>query len=313
VGVLSYASNHDQSPLVNEFDPRKVLKASASALLAIALIRLIGIRFGFPEPILIVLVLVALVLIYIVGVCVTRIVNKSHAHRHRLNPPLMSGRFRGTMTVAALCLVLFVSGRLVLPRSWPTNIDSAVATLEATLDADATQRLAELGPYDLRLLHPTLGSWVGEHFGLAHGNYRLHFDCGFGDYIDPDSCTSLIIETLWKKLRGEMPQQQRAALELLESRMEAVILPPLDFRNTPLDEVARYFNRNISHRLTDASMFEVIVAPADTSVAVTWKETRAVSLADAIMRLGAETEVSVRKVPPNLRLERDASESFRIE
>jgi hypothetical protein len=298
---------------VTEVDPGRALRISASALLVVALVRLMAIRYELPSVVPLALAVVALGLTLAVGIYVTRVVNQWHAHRTRFNRPLMSGRFRGVMTSFVICILLFVSGRLVLPRSWPTSIESAVTTLEGTLDADARQRLAELGPYDLRFLHSTLGAWVAEHFGLAHGNYRLHADCGFGDYIDPDSCTSLVIETLWRKLRAELPEQQRAALEVLEARMEAVIVPPFDFRRTPLEEVARFFNKNISQRLTDASMFEIVVAPEDARTEVTWRETRAVSLTETIMRLNAETDIDVRKTPPNLAMGRDPPDRARFE
>jgi uncharacterized protein DUF6794 len=290
---------------MTEVDPRRALRISAGALLVVALVRLIAIRYELPPAVPFALVVVALGLTLAIGIYLTRVVNQWHTHRTRFNRPLMSGRFRGVMTSFVICILLFVSGRLVLPRSWPTSIEGAVTTLEATLDADARQRLAELGPYDLRFLHSTMGAWIAEHFGLAHGNYRLHADCGFGDYIDPDSCTSLVIETLWKKLRAELPAQQRAALEVLEARMEAVVVPPFDFRRTPLEEVGRFFNRNISQRLTDASMFEVMVAPKDAQSEVTWRETSAVSLSVTIMRLSAETDIDVRKAPPNLVMGRD--------
>ena len=278
---------------------------AAVALLATTLLRLLAIRYEFPQSVPIVLAAAALLLTLALGIWLTRVKNQTHAHRSYRDPPRMSGRFWGVMIASILCVTQFVLGRVVLPRSWPTTIEDAVAKLEARLDADGRQQLVELGPYDLRLLHSSLGSWVADNFGLAHGNYRLHGDCGFGDYVDPDSCTSLVIETLWKKLRAELTAEQRSALEILESRMDVVIVAPFDLQGASLEEVARFFNKAIASRLADSAVFKVMVAPQDARIRVTWKEARAVPLAETIMRLSANTDVTVRKVPPNLLLERD--------
>jgi hypothetical protein len=294
---------------IDRFDARRVLTLMASALAATTLLRLVAIRYELPQPVEVVLVILALLATLPLGIFLTRVMNQRHTPRSRFDRPLTSGRFWGVMTIAFLILAQFVAGRIVLPRSWPTTIEGALAKLETTLDADARQRLAELGPYDLRFLHSSLGQWVADNFGLAHGNYRLHADCGFGDYIDPDSCTSLVIETFWKNLRAQLPAEERAALEVLESRMDAVIVAPFELKNASLTEVARFFNAAIAARLAASAAFTIAVVPQDARLRVTWKETRAIPLSDVLMRLGAETDISVRKVPPNLVLERDRSES----
>jgi hypothetical protein len=59
-------------------------------------------------------------------------------------------------------------------------------------------------PSELDELHPTLGAYIKETFGLLSGNHKLTRDCMQTIQTDamlPDEATAVIIKELWKKLQ----------------------------------------------------------------------------------------------------------------
>ena len=57
---------------------------------------------------------------------------------------------------------------------------------------------------DLIGLHPTLGAYIRERFGLWSGNKPLMQSCRieFGEEISEDEASAVIIRELWKRLTG---------------------------------------------------------------------------------------------------------------
>ena len=59
-------------------------------------------------------------------------------------------------------------------------------------------------PFELDELHPTLGGYIKETFGLLSGNHALTRDCmqtTQSTTMLPDEAAAIIIKELWKKLQ----------------------------------------------------------------------------------------------------------------
>jgi len=86
----------------------------------------------------------------------------------------------------------------------PETVEHAVARLIDELPLKDKTRLAEMGQTDLNYLHPSLGAYIKNNYKLLNGNDKLTASCrqmsGNMD-LDADGAASLIIRSLWKKLR----------------------------------------------------------------------------------------------------------------
>jgi len=81
----------------------------------------------------------------------------------------------------------------------PKTVDEAVDKLiqiTSKSDLDYIKRLAEK---DLILLHHSLWRWIRNNYGLWSGNPELQTDTKENH---PDDASFVIIEAIWKKLRG---------------------------------------------------------------------------------------------------------------
>ena len=64
--------------------------------------------------------------------------------------------------------------------------------------------IANMKKEELSSLHPTLGGYMRNRFGLCSGNENLDASCRFvagKQDIHEDEASALIIHELWKKLR----------------------------------------------------------------------------------------------------------------
>jgi len=87
----------------------------------------------------------------------------------------------------------------------PKTVDEAVDKLIADLPLKDKTTIANMPEKDLMALQFTLGSYIGSEFGVWTGNAELLYSCkrASGDtHIDPDHAPTVIIEKLWKRLRG---------------------------------------------------------------------------------------------------------------
>ena len=87
---------------------------------------------------------------------------------------------------------------------WPATLPRAVDRLIADLFLKDKTRIAGMEPSELDELHPTLGGYIKENFGLLSGNHKLTRDCmqtQQTDAILPDEAAAVIIKELWKKLQ----------------------------------------------------------------------------------------------------------------
>lgn len=89
-------------------------------------------------------------------------------------------------------------------QSWPVTVHQAVDRLVSDLFFKDKTRISTMEPFELDELHPTLGVYIKETFGLLSGNHKLTRDCMQRIQTDamlPDEATAIIIKELWNKLQ----------------------------------------------------------------------------------------------------------------
>jgi hypothetical protein len=265
-----------------------------------------AIWFELPHWLASALFFAALALALLTAVCAGRTVADSHAALPWRKRPGFSGRTVGVLVLVALGSLAFASSILVYPRSWPTNVEDAVAILSDQLDASRARELAYFAYDDLTVVQDTLGASVREQFGLNERNARLAYDCD-PEYMNPHACSSIIVSRLWKKLRAELPEEERVPLEALEKKMEQIRLPSKQFQNVPLRELTAFFNEAIRTQLPKEAWFEVAhdATQAEANVTTGWHAMDTISLREAFGVLTEAGEWRVRKTPPNLVIEKD--------
>jgi hypothetical protein len=89
-------------------------------------------------------------------------------------------------------------------KSWPVTIPEAVNRLVSDLFLRDKTRISAMTPIELDELHPTLGVYIKDTFGLLSGNHKLTKACMQTIHVDtmlPDEAAAIIIKELWKKLQ----------------------------------------------------------------------------------------------------------------
>jgi hypothetical protein len=87
---------------------------------------------------------------------------------------------------------------------WPATVDEAVKELLSKLSLKDKTLIAKMTEDELTGLHPTLGAYSRERFGLWSGNKPLMQSCRVesGEEISEDEASAAIIRALWKRLKG---------------------------------------------------------------------------------------------------------------
>jgi hypothetical protein len=86
----------------------------------------------------------------------------------------------------------------------PRTVDEATDRLVSEMPLKVKVILANMKEIDLISLHPTLGLYIRDNFGLWSGNEELMKSCRTlmgEEKIHEDSASQLIISKLWEKLR----------------------------------------------------------------------------------------------------------------
>ena len=87
---------------------------------------------------------------------------------------------------------------------WPATLDEAVNELISKLPLKDKTLIAKMSEDELIELHPTLGTYIRERFGLWSGNTLLMQSCRLesGKKISEDEASAIIVRELWKRLTG---------------------------------------------------------------------------------------------------------------
>lgn len=94
-------------------------------------------------------------------------------------------------------------GMKIKPDLHPATVDAAVRVLMSLVPQDEQIRISAMTEADLDSLHPSLGQWIRNYFGLWKGNVALLDATGAGD---PDGASGVIIKAFWQRLRDDQPK-----------------------------------------------------------------------------------------------------------
>jgi hypothetical protein len=85
----------------------------------------------------------------------------------------------------------------------PGTVDEAVQYLESQLTLKDKAMIAKMTERELTYLHPTLGQYVRNNFGLWAENKKLIQSCRLRSCrdLDEDECSAFIVKELWERLR----------------------------------------------------------------------------------------------------------------
>jgi hypothetical protein len=89
-------------------------------------------------------------------------------------------------------------------KNWPASVDQAVKQLLDDLFLRDRTRISTMEPLNLDELHPTLGQYIRETYGLLSGNHALLKSCmnvTHAREMVPDEASAIIIKELWKALQ----------------------------------------------------------------------------------------------------------------
>ena len=130
----------------------------------------------------------------------------------------MRGMRHCSALLVVLCLGL-VSCTHAAAKDRPATVAAAVEATRGLLDDEGRKQLAYLRDDELIGLHHGFGMTVRAQLGLWGDNPRLLKDCKSSH---PDDCSMEVIGKLHARLRAELPADERARLEKLESGMDRV-------------------------------------------------------------------------------------------
>jgi hypothetical protein len=277
-----------------------------TVVIAAYLVALIGavcaIWFELPTKVAFALRVASLLAATLAAVCVGRAVAGAQelmAFRERTS---ISGRGAGVLMLVALGSLAIVCTKWVSPRSWPATVDEALAILDTQLDDESKRKLAYMGYDDLIELHHGWGTSIRNKFGMLEGNEPLLRDCD-PEYVHADTCSTVIISRLWKKVRAELPPTPRRSLEVLEAKMNRTMVPPRELKERPLKDVVATFDIAIRAQLPEDARFAIRYDTAYADEPVSWHEREPITFHDALGRLSAKTGLYVKRSPPDVLLE----------
>lgn len=93
--------------------------------------------------------------------------------------------------------------KMLKNQDYPTTIDTAVRLIMGLMPEEEQARIAYLSECDLATLHLSLGQWIRNNMGLWKNNLALLEATG---QSDPDDASTVIITSLWHRLREELPR-----------------------------------------------------------------------------------------------------------
>ncbi len=93
------------------------------------------------------------------------------------------------------------SDKFLPQEQWPHTVYEAVGLLLAKLSDADREKLKHTSKSELIIYHHGFGTYIRNQFGLWGGNEGLLKSCG-GEWVHPDSASSVIINALWERLNG---------------------------------------------------------------------------------------------------------------
>lgn len=288
-------------PHTRPLSGRSLLKRLVVADLVLLVVLALALRFEAPGWLSTALLFTACAVALTAAICAGRTAADHFATLPVRKRPKIPPRDIGMLTLVALGALTWAVARWVYPQSWPTNVDDAVAAAYASLDEQAMRTISVMGYDELTSLQNTLGASLRERFGLTRHNTTLLHACD-PEYRNARSCSMLFLSRLWRRIRAEMPERERHALEQIESSMERVRLKRATFENITLNELVDFFNERIRAQTAPESQFAIVADPADAAerISIRWYAMDTIALREALEVLVADGSWQLRKEPPVL-------------
>jgi hypothetical protein len=91
---------------------------------------------------------------------------------------------------------------------WPKTVDEAVERLISELPLKEKTKISNMPEEELVTLHPMLGTYVRNRFGLWSGNKKLKSSCFFVSGkkdLHEDDASAFIIRKVWERCGKPMP------------------------------------------------------------------------------------------------------------
>jgi hypothetical protein len=295
-------------PNIRPLSGRSLLQRLIVAHLLLLVVLAVTLRFEAPAWISMPLLIAAIALTLVAAICAGRTAADTFAAMSVRKRPKIPPRDVGMLTLVAMGALTWAVARWVYPQSWPTNVNDAVAAAYASLDEDTIRAMSHMNYAELAGMQNTLGATLRARFGLTRHNTTLLHACD-PDYRSARSCSMLILSRVWRQIRAQMPEQERAALEQIELSMERVRLKSEKFNDIPLRELVDYFNREIRAQNEPGSQFELVAdaAAAEQRLSVWWYAMGTISLREALEVLVEDGQWELRKEPPRLVIQRRAT------
>jgi hypothetical protein len=292
-------------PSTRPLSGRSLLKRLVVVHLILLVVLAATLRFEAPAWISIPLLIAASALALVAAVCAGRTATDAFLAMTVRKRPKIPPRDVGALMLVALGALTWAVARWVYPQSWPTNVNDAVAAAYTSLDQDTVREMSYMNYSELAGMQNTLGATLRERFGLTRHNTTLLHACD-PDYRSARSCSMLILSRVWRQIRAEMPEQERAALEQIESSMERVRLKSEKFNDIPLRELVDFFNHAIRAQREPESQFELVAdaAAAEQRISIWWYAMGTISLREALEVLVEDGQWELRKEPPRLVVQR---------
>jgi hypothetical protein len=108
----------------------------------------------------------------------------------------------------AVCQLFFIDSKTSEPGRlkplYPRTVEEAVDRLFYELPFKDKSNIAKLEKHELKFLHPELGTYIADNYGLRFTKGELMKDCRFaanGSDLNENAAAALIIRKLWQKLR----------------------------------------------------------------------------------------------------------------
>lgn len=114
-------------------------------------------------------------------------------------------------------------GLAALPRQ-PESLEEATSLLIEEMSKKDRHYVAMRSENDLIMFHMGWGTGIRNRFGLWSGNTKLLSSCGHR-WMHPDGASSVIIHSVWKRLREEMDPSLLSQIEEVQEAAKMVEVP----------------------------------------------------------------------------------------
>lgn len=133
----------------------------------------------------------------------------------------------------------------------PKTVSQAVDILKTEIGPEALEWIRFTPESEVvSTFHFTLGMSIRNRFGLWSGNRELLEACG-GEKMHPDDASSVILKTLWARLRSQLSPNERVDCDHLYQLAEETQIEVEPIRGQTMEEVASKLESALNKAASD--------------------------------------------------------------